>query len=229
MKNLKRFFMASLCILLVAATAFADNRGQEPAFDAVAGWEMECYYKDRGSTVQIAEDEGRNAVMMVSEAQNHVTARKKVSVEKNAVYKITAEVKTEDVSDSGRGACIGIYNRLCYSDTVRGTSGGYVPLELYVRPQTSEIEVMLSLGGHGEESSGTAFFRNPQMLKLEDEEVPGNATVWQISDDEEQKKAKNEDKSYLPETNLDAAWYTLIAFLIFAVLGAFYYVWFKKQ
>lgn len=229
MKNLKRFFMASLCILLVTVTAFADNWGQESAFDAVAGWNMECYYKDRGSVVQIAEDEGQNTVMMVSEAQNHVTARKKVSVEKNAVYKITAEVKTKDVSDSGRGACIGIYNRLCYSNTVNGSSSGYVPLELYVRPQTSEIEVMLSLGGHGEESSGTAFFRNPQMLKLEEEEVPSHITIWQIFDEEEQKKKTNEDKSYLPETNLDAAWYTLIAFLVFAILGTFYYVWFKKQ
>lgn len=228
MKNLKRFFMVSLCILLAAVTVFADNQLQDAASDAAVDWNMECYYKDRGSVVQVAEDEGQNAIMMMSEAQNHVMARKKVSVQKNAVYKITAEVRTVGISDSGRGACIGIYGRLCYSEAVKGTTNGYVPLELYVRPQTNEIEVMLSLGGHGEESSGTAFFRNPQMTELKEDEVPRDATVWQIFD-EEQTNQKNDDKSYLPETNLDAAWYTLIVLLAFAVFGAFYYVWFKKQ
>lgn len=226
---MKKILFTVLCIMLCMNMVFADNMLKNAAFDSQKEWKLEYYFKDRDSSIQIAQDEGQNVVLMTSELQNHVTATQTVKVKKGSVYKITAETKTVDVSTKGRGACIGIYNHLIYSATVSETSNGYKTLELYVRPQGTELPVMLSLGGHGEESSGTAYFRNAQMEEIDEKSVPKNVKVQDVTDTSGGQSSQTQDKSYLPETKLDAKWYTLIALIALAVLGAFYYIWFKKQ
>ncbi len=226
---MKKILFAFLCVILCTNMVFADNMLKNTSFDSQKDWKLEYYFKDRDSSIQIAQDEGQNVVFMTSELQNHVTATQTVKVKKGSVYKITAETKTVDVSAKGRGACIGIYNHLIYSTTVNGTSNGYQTLELYVRPQGTELPVMLSLGGHGEESSGTAYFRNAKMEEIDEKSVPNNAKIQDVTDTSGGQSRQNQDKSYLPETKLDAKWYTLIALLALAILSAFYYVWFKKQ
>ncbi len=226
---MKKILFAFLCVMLCTNMVFADNMLKNASFDSQKEWKLEYYFKDRDSSIQIVQDEGQNVVSMTSELQNHVTATQTVKVKKGSIYKITAETKTVGVSTKGRGACIGIYNHLVYSATVSETSNGYQTLELYVRPQRTELPVMLSLGGHGEESSGTAYFRNAQMEEIDEKSVPKNAKIQEVTDTSGGQSSQTQDKSYLPETKLDAKWYTLIALLAFAVLGAFYYVWFKKQ
>ena len=226
---MKKILFAFLCIMLCTNMVFADNMLKNTSFDTEKEWNLSYYFKDRESAISITQDDGQNVVFMTSELQNHVTATHTVKVKKNKIYKITAEAKAVDVSTAGRGACIGIYNHLVYSATINGTTDGYETLELYVRPQGTELPVMLSLGGHGEESSGTAYFRNAQMEEIEESAVPKTASIQEVTDTSGGQTSQNTDKSYLPETKLDAKWYTLIALLALAILGTFYYVWFKKQ
>lgn len=226
---MKKFWLALLCILLCGNMVYADTMLKNAAFDSEKNWELSYYFKDRESSISIVQEDGQNVVQMTSELQNHVTAKQTVKVTKGKLYKITAETKTIDVSAKGRGACIGIYNHLIYSSSINGTSNGYKTVELYVRPQVTELPVMLSLGGHGEESSGTAYFRNPRMVEIEEKDVPADATIQEIRDTNTQSNNQNGDKSYLPTTELDAKWYMLITLLALAVLGTFYYIWFRKK
>ncbi len=227
---MKKIWLALLCISLCSNMVFADTMLKNAMFESDKNWELSYYFKDRESSVSIVQEDGQNVVLMTSELQNHVTAKQTVKVGKGKVYRITAETKTIDVSTKGRGACIGIYNHLIYSSSINGTSDGYQTVELYVRPQVTELPVMLSLGGHGEESSGTAYFRNPQMVEIEESDVPAGVTIQEVLDTASgQSNSQNSDKSYLPTTELDAKWYMLITLLALAVLGTFYYIWFRKK
>ncbi len=201
----KIIFLSIVITMLAVVNVFGENLLKSPAFEDLNDWTVTDY--NVAGTV-----ETENGVMKIESAEdNHVYVWQNVPVESGEIYKFSAEIKAENVPDKENGALIGIYYKVAYSDEVRGTTDDFIPVELYFTTQKKNVPVMLSLGGYSCMTSGTAYFRNVSVEKVN--EVPAGAYYYDYTD----KPAE--------EKEFDNRWYLLVALLAIVVAGAITYVY----
>ena len=128
-------------------------------------------------------------------------------------YRISTEVRTENVGATAQGATVSLLEDGANSPDVRGTSG-WRPIGLYVKVGShgADIEIALRLGGFSSLNTGRAFFRNPSVTLVNAPPAAAAATF----DLDAIRKASGSPPIGHPAT--------LIA--VFAALGALaYYGW----
>jgi dolichyl-phosphate-mannose-protein mannosyltransferase len=83
-------------------------------------------------------------------------------------YKISADIRTEDVGTKESGATISVMEDGIMSPEVHGTSDWqHVALYLKVGGHGADVDVALRVGGFGSLNSGKAFFRNASLVSID--------------------------------------------------------------
>ena len=83
-------------------------------------------------------------------------------------YKLSAEIRTENVGTKESGATISVMEDGIMSPELHGTSDWkQVALYLKVGGHGADIDVALRVGGFGSLNSGKAFFRNASLVKID--------------------------------------------------------------
>lgn len=91
-----------------------------------------------------------------------------IPVAENSNYRISCELHTQDVSGGG-GANVSVVGSLAASEPVVGTSNGWQQVELVGKTgaDQEEMTICIRLGGYGALCSGTAWFRNVEVVQLD--------------------------------------------------------------
>ena len=161
-----------------------------------AGWELEAYLSaaDEVSVTTLADDSFGACVRLRNLASNDARIVQSVEVEPETLYRITAAVRTEEVSGE-LGASISIDNfsidgSYCYSEDLSG-SAGWKELALYVRtaPEQTKLRVALRLGGYSMQCEGTAYFADVAMYRCKN---AGNAAVIDLANQSASSGASSE-------------------------------------
>lgn len=137
--------------------------------DQPAGWTFNDYLND-GTTSKgfIQQDAERgNVVFIQNLAENDARFIQTIKVSPETVYMLSCYVKTENVV-GGAGANIALESMICHSNAVTGTNDWMkVILVGKTGPDQKELEVGVRLGGYGETSTGSAWFDDFRIEKLD--------------------------------------------------------------
>jgi hypothetical protein len=111
-----------------------------------------------------------------------------IKVDRNAVYEISVDVKIgSDLKkgsfDSFRGAYVGFlenpdYYFLELKTKTSSSNNGWVSMTFYVKPvNTDYLTLAISLGAEEQTASGTVYFDNASMKRIDSGSVPSDQTV----------------------------------------------------
>lgn len=171
--------------------------------DEPTNWTTKSWNKDPGAAEFKIETEnphsGEKYVSITNKVENHSRYIQSVLVEENKKYKISCYIKTENVSENGKGANISIEKYLPTSKRIKGTTNDWEYVELYVSTNkgVNNIDVSLNLGGYSGTCTGKAYFDS--VLMEEVDSIPEGAPVAEINEDtnnsKSDSKSSNEKKS----------------------------------
>lgn len=181
-KNARNFISVILCIFtlvifaLSAASCSVTSKTygfERGSGKTINGWKKYNYRSEYTSTQTtqfsiVSDGFSGNALKIDSSSINDARVYRKIRVKANSVYEVSVMIKTENV-ESGAGANISGYNCTGISSGQFGTSDGWIKKTVYLKTgegQTS-VELSLGLGGYSAESSGTAYFDELTVKKVD--------------------------------------------------------------
>lgn len=165
-----RLKSALIILLAVSALFICGCAPKTPAVnnggfdDGLNGWSFNAYY-DGVSSASTVNDRVRGMTAFISsESENDARLIQEFEVSGNTAYRITCDVRTEDVVGDA-GANIGIYGVAVTGGCVTGTTE-WSAIELVGKTAAGQtvLSVSVGIGGHGSLASGKAWFDN---LKIE--------------------------------------------------------------
>lgn len=166
MKKITMCLLAVILTLLTASIAFAQGTLYETGFTDENGWYADMW-QSGDSAKQVSLD-GNDVVLIDAKSENDIRYCREVDVEPAQIYRLTCNVKTENVQN-GNGANVSILNSFATSAGVLGTND-WQKIELI--GQTAEnqdkITVCLRIGGYGATSYGTAWFDDLKIEQIDD-------------------------------------------------------------
>lgn len=139
--------------------------------DGLNGWTVNCY-TDGVSAVSSVIEDGRGSVAFISsDSENDARLIQEFEVSGNTAYRITCDVRTEDVVGEA-GANIGVYGVAVTGGSITGTSD-WQTIELVGKtaPGQNALPVSVGIGGHGALASGKAWFDNVRIELADDTET----------------------------------------------------------
>lgn len=212
-----------LLAALLPQAALAENLIKNPGFEAITGdmpadWQRDMWTHDAGVS-QLSVDggayAGNSCAKVENLSENDARFAQTVAVEPSATYRITCRVKAEGVGDEEDGAGISIKDTFASSELLYDTQGEWVPVELYgvTGPDQTSLTVMARLGGYGSTNTGTAWFDDFDMEKID--AAPAGATVCTFTPIEA--KGDNQDVDFsadaAPEKGPYTTWLILLEVL----------------
>ncbi len=175
---MKRFLFLvaiGLVCLLPLHSAFADTAvalensdfsigdGQIPA-----GWYSESWYDtDEDFHIETVKIDGQFCIHIINYNQNDSRVCQSVPVEGNAYYRISCDIKTQNIT-GGAGANVSAVDTLATSSPVTGSADWtHVDLQGKTEKGMKKLTVCMRVGGYGALSSGEAWFKNFSVTKLD--------------------------------------------------------------
>lgn len=138
-----------------------------------SNWMREAYDKSPGASKFRVETEGakfgEKYVTIINNKLNDSRYSQIVLVEENKKYKLSCYIKTENVSEEGKGANLSVAEQTVTSKRIKGTTDDWEYVELYVITESGvdRIKVTVGLGGYSGMSTGKASFDNVTMEEVE--------------------------------------------------------------
>jgi hypothetical protein len=125
------------------------------------GWHPVVWADDRTRFEPVAGEEGGSGVLRITNVEpNDARLCQTIDLDPATTYRISADVRTEDVGIGAAGALIAIEPRVTDSRDVRGTQP-WQRLQVTVAANgAARWDVCLRLGSYGSLNTGTAFFRD---------------------------------------------------------------------
>ena len=207
-------FLLALLLASGPSAWAADNLVRNPSFEQLAAgepisWWFESFSGDqRNAEMTTSSDAhgGRHAMRVRAERPDDVKLMQHVPVEPSAVYRISAWVKTIGVGTDQLGANLSIRDITDTSPDVRGTSGDWVPLELYGRTgqQQRSMALTLRLGGYGRVNHGEALFDDVSVVRID--QPPSGARLVDLFQPEPADDQSAVDPSEMRWTASASAW-----------------------
>lgn len=201
-----------LCLLLLLAALFSlascAVTSQTYSFEngntkKINGWKKYNYraeYESENRTSFTIEQDGYSghALKIESSDVNDARVYRKIRVSPGSVYEIRVMIKTVNVT-GGAGANISGYNCSGVSVGEFGTTDGWVTRTVYLTTgeKQKSVQLSLGLGGYGAESSGTVYFDELTVKKVD--AVPEGAETLSLT-----------DRSSQQESNDVSVWFKLI-------------------
>jgi len=171
--------LLACALLLLPASALADTPVAlaNGDFDQVGiadglplDWYAEAWItgEDAYTIQRLVDEDGAPCVQIVAAEENDVRLCQTIPVAENSYYRISCELHTQDVSGGG-GANVSVVGSLAASEPVVGTSNGWQQVELVGKTgaDQEEMTICIRLGGYGALCSGTAWFRNVEVVQLD--------------------------------------------------------------
>lgn len=160
------------------------NYGFEESDSDIAFWDKWSFTTSTNVTLHTSPElahSGNNCVSITNTDSNDSRIRQMVSVKENTLYKISGWIKTENVSEQGKGAIISVFGMFISTPELKGTNE-WTYVELYGRTGTGQttLELTAGVGGHGGESVGTAYFDDISVEETLD--VPADAEIVSLFD-----------------------------------------------
>ena len=226
--KMKRFFCTLLALLMLCALAALAETGnlavngdfsQVDASGMPDGWQRDMWYTDAGvSRLYVSEDgyDG-NCAVVVNADENDARFIQTIAVEPDSYYRFSCMVRAENCGDGDYGATLSFRDTFVYSESVSDTAGEW--REIAVCGKTgedqTEVTLMLRVGGYGALNTGSAYFDNVEVVKLD--ERPENVEVFSLEKHQSSgsSSADTETDDEMPQRNTEA--YLLLAAL-YAVL-----------
>lgn len=161
------FLLSFVLLQFGAGYAEGTNELLNPGFEEsdyeVKFWENRIYNTAQGAgeiNVQSGQaHQGNNCIKITNGQGNDSRVVQVVSVKPSTLYKLSGWIKTENVSQEGKGAILSVYMMTISTTELKGTND-WTYVELYGRtgPDQQALEFTAGLGGHSGESTGTAYF-----------------------------------------------------------------------
>ena len=150
---------------------------QEATFDdsTVNHWQVTTW-KNRPEQVSVSTDvihEGTAALkMQITEDADDVSLYQPVNVVPNHLYRLTAWVKTDDVvvglqENGTTGACLTLYDYAVSTESILGTNDWKMITLEFNSADVTVLNIGCRLGNHGSACTGTAWFDNLKLEKVE--------------------------------------------------------------
>ena len=131
------------------------------------------------------EDHGSGYVILTTDDESGwVFLSQEIAVDRNAVYRVTVDVRVPSLSKGDDSTFRGAYvTFLENTDYIFGkketTTNDWETVTFYVRPlNTDYLTLTLALGADGEECEGTAYFDNVSVMRVDPSSVPDGSTVY---------------------------------------------------
>lgn len=170
MERLNARATALLALLLLAPTsataapllengALLEGSGKQPV-----GWRPDAWNAEASRFAWQADDE-RGTLAITNLAANDAHWCQTVAITPGNTYRVSAEVRTQNVGAAAAGAFISVEPRIAHSRLLDGTSD-WQPLGLMIQAIGPERQwdVCLRLGSNANLNTGSAWFRNIAML-----------------------------------------------------------------
>ena len=228
MFEMKRFFCTLLALLLLCAAAALAETGENlivngdfsdiDASGMPAGWQRDMWFTDAGvSRLYVAGDgcDGNCAAVVNADA-NDARFIQTIAVEPDSYYRFSCMVRAENCGDGQYGATLSFRDTFVYSESVLDTGGEWRETSVYGQTGADQREVtlMLRVGGYGSLNTGSAYFDNVEVVKL-DARPEGVEVFSLVKPESSNNSAAAETDDETPQRNTEA--YLLLAAL-YAVL-----------
>ncbi len=140
---------------------FTDVRGGMPA-----GWRPVTWVAENTTFAVVPAEDGGTALRMTNVRPNDARLCQTVSLDPTMTYRIAATVRTEDVGTELFGALVTIEPRVTDTRDLRGTQA-WQRLEVVAAANgLRSWDVCLRLGSYGNLNTGTAYFRDVEVMPL---------------------------------------------------------------
>ncbi len=142
---------------------------QESGFDS---WQTGAW-NDRPGMADFLPDKdifysGRQSARLTSNFATDARFKQKIAVEADSYYRLSCQIKTENIPSENKGANLSIEGLLDTTADITGTNDWqYVELYGKTDKEQEEIVLTLGLGGYGSLNTGTAWFDDVRVEKLE--------------------------------------------------------------
>ena len=200
---MKRFhgILLALCLVLALCLtgcggkqAYNENLLENGNFEAgtgsgVSGWVLDRYDSTDdasgcGAVTMAGAPEGSNVLKLESVNFNDARYNQTVSVLPGAYYRLSARVRTDDVTprsaDSGANVCL--LQTYMKSDYIgSGSDWHEVVLYGYTDKSTKEVTVSLRLGYYSADCKGVAYFDDVSFMRVNEEDIPENYDVMPMA------------------------------------------------
>ncbi len=183
-----------MAALLLTPSAFGEdgvNLLANPGFEQLdeggfpQGWFTDAYVLREGVSQFSVTDgakSGSSAVLVENFDMNDARFAQTVTVEPNAMYRLSGWIKAENISDTGRGANLSVAGGHFYTDSLYDTAGEWQYVETYglTDSEQTEVTVFARVGGYSGESQGAAAFDDVALVRVYDLPVGAVAEPWYI-------------------------------------------------
>ncbi|MBQ9039287.1 MAG: phospholipid carrier-dependent glycosyltransferase [Clostridia bacterium] len=218
----------TLCLPWAAWAEDGDNLLKNGDFSEIvdgdpAGWRRDMWLTDAGVSLLTVDEDGYDGscVTVTNVDENDARFAQTVSVEPDALYRVSGMIRASDVDPEGYGATLSIENVFVYSDGLYDTGGEWEYVELYgnTGPDQNSLTVFARVGAYGTLSRGTASFDNLSVTRVD--EAPEDAAVYdffqEYSDyDDDDEAASGDDGAPVRNTE---AWLLFTCVYALAVVG----------
>jgi hypothetical protein len=158
-------------------------------------WVTKSWINDPGAVEYKLETDnpqsGEKYVSITNNVESHSRYIQSVLVEENKKYKISGYIKTENISENGKGANISIENQVTTSRRIKGTTKDWEYVELYalINKGVNKIHLSVNLGGYSGTCTGKAFFDN--IIMEEVDSIPEGASFAEINNNSDELKTNS--------------------------------------
>jgi hypothetical protein len=182
-----RLSLLVLLSVLAPPTAASATLLQNGRFIAIAdglpvGWRVEAWARDLSDVAWEpwpgGSRDGAGMVRIVNRSANDARLCQSIAVTAGASYRISAQVRTENVGLTTAGALIAIEPRVADSVDVKGTQD-WRPLEVTAtNADQSRWDVCLRLGSYANLNTGTAWFSDVKAEIIGGSVPPAGGSRW---------------------------------------------------
>ncbi len=215
---MKKLVALVLCLIFIGMAVFAQNLVVNPNFsDQEEGrpdiWTTDSYGK-KGSVKVVDDGAGGKMLEIQSSEPDHTYAWQEVPVEPGKVYRLSADIKVDDIDGTKAGAYVGIHSKTLYADIKKKTTG-FEKASLYINPKGKMLSIMVSLGGYGSENKGKAYYKNVELVEVDPSTLPKDQRITII-----------EDKGV--KSKFDKGWIFIMLIFVLSVGGSLWYLYKKN-
>jgi hypothetical protein len=202
------------------------NPGFEESNYEVKFWENRIYNTSQGAgeiSVQSGQaHQGNNCIKITNGQGNDSRIVQVVSVKPSSLYKLSGWIKTENVGQDGKGAILSVYMMTISTTELKGTND-WTYVELYGRtgPDQQALEFTAGLGGHGGESTGTAYFDDISVEETAN--VPDGAAIVNLYNPQQTTQTTNTQQAD------SKGWIIALIAVLVAVIGLIIFFVFKMS
>lgn len=190
-----------LFILFNSILLAQENKVKNPGFEEGTGilplhWQKEIWNKDPDASKIEWTAEGARAgekcILIINNAPNDTRLVQEISVEENKKYRFSSWIKTENISQQGRGAIISILGTQYASKERRSTIPNWQEALLYISTGrgVKTVKLTIGLGGYAGISTGKAWFDDVSVEEVN--KIPSNSHVANLPIEEKTDTKKSE-------------------------------------